>query len=239
MNKERDSDERSHGFAHAWPARNAGGFAGVPELRGRTDCTRARRAGGAGAGAMPPRTRTIGAPPPGAMSRPHFAVSPRRSPPPPLDVLLPMMEKDGNSWFATYRGIEIRSAFQPVMSVSHSRVIGYEALMRARTPKGDGLPPPLVFSLARRHEEAVLLDRLSRAVHVANFADQGGEIGWLFLNVLPQILEASSEDAEFADQLISISSCPPSASCSNCSSSRPPTNARSRRRSTPFTVATS
>jgi EAL domain-containing protein (putative c-di-GMP-specific phosphodiesterase class I) len=136
------------------------------------------------------------------MSRAHVAVPPHR-PAPPLDMLLSMMEKDGNSWFATYRGIEIRSAFQPVMSVPHSRVIGYEALMRSRTPKGDALPPPLVFSLARRHDEAVLLDRLSRAVHVANFADQGGDIGWLFLNVLPQILEASSEDAEFADELIS------------------------------------
>ncbi|WP_413191457.1 EAL domain-containing protein [Pararobbsia alpina] len=129
------------------------------------------------------------------------AATPRRAAP-PLDMLLSMMERDGNSWFANYRGIEIRSAFQPVLSVAHAKVIGFEALMRARTPKGEALPPPLVFSLARRHDEAVLLDRLSRAVHVANFADQGGDLGWLFLNVLPQILEASWEDAVFAEDLI-------------------------------------
>ncbi|CAB3784788.1 EAL domain-containing protein [Pararobbsia alpina] len=136
------------------------------------------------------------------MNRAHVAVSPRRLAP-PLDVVLSMMKKDVSSWYATYRGIEIRSAFQPVMSISHSRVIGFEALMRARTPKGEALPPPLVFSLARRHDDAVLLDRVSRAVHVANFAEQGGDIGWLFLNVLPQILETSYEDAAFADELIS------------------------------------
>jgi EAL domain-containing protein (putative c-di-GMP-specific phosphodiesterase class I) len=136
------------------------------------------------------------------MNRAHVAV-PQRRMAPPLDVVLSMMKKDANSWFAVYRGIEIRSAFQPVMSISHSRVIGYEALMRARTPKGEALPPPLVFSLARRHDDAVLLDRVSRAVHVANFAEQGGDIGWLFLNVLPQILETSYEDAAFADELIS------------------------------------
>ncbi|RKP50274.1 EAL domain-containing protein [Pararobbsia silviterrae] len=136
------------------------------------------------------------------MSRASAAAAPPRRAIPTLEVLLSMMERDGNSWFANYRGIEIRSAFQPVLSVSHAKVIGFEALMRARTPKGEALPPPLVFSLARRHDEAVLLDRLSRAVHVANFADQGGEIGWLFLNVLPQILEASWEDAVFAEHLI-------------------------------------
>jgi EAL domain-containing protein (putative c-di-GMP-specific phosphodiesterase class I) len=136
------------------------------------------------------------------MSRSSAATAAPRRLAPPLEMLLSMMERDGNSWFANYRGIEIRSAFQPVLSVSHAKVIGYEALMRARTPKGEALPPPLVFSLARRHDEAVLLDRLSRTVHVANFADQGGDLGWLFLNVLPQILEASWEDAVFAEALI-------------------------------------
>src|SRR5215204_4807456 len=85
---------------------------------------------------------------------------------------------------ARFQDYRIQSAYQPIFSFAHGRPVGYEALARARTTAGPVSPGEL-FGAARTLEEAVFLDRLLRALHVANFVGFDFDNGWLFLNISP------------------------------------------------------
>jgi EAL domain-containing protein (putative c-di-GMP-specific phosphodiesterase class I) len=105
------------------------------------------------------------------------------------------------AWTAQYGALSLRSAFQPVMSVTHARIIGYEALVRCEE-NGAELAPEALLARAGAAGDAVLVDRLTRALHLANFAAQHIEQGWLFLNVLPQLFENDDAGQPFIDELI-------------------------------------
>ena len=121
----------------------------------------------------------------------------------PLDQILDRLRRDELGWHAHYRHLTLRSAFQPVLSITHTRLIGYEALLRAFLPDGTPCPPAEVFSLAHRNGDATFVDRLSRAVHVASFAAQQNGLGWLFLNVLPQVFTEAYDSGTYINRLVS------------------------------------
>ena len=118
-----------------------------------------------------------------------------------VGALLTQLVHDQDGWCALYRGMTLRSAFQPVLSVTHSRVVGYEALLRVSTADGRQPPPTEVFALAQACDEATELDRLTRALHIANFVAQGAPPGWLFLNCLPQVFEMAWQHGFFIKHL--------------------------------------
>jgi EAL domain-containing protein (putative c-di-GMP-specific phosphodiesterase class I) len=94
----------------------------------------------------------------------------------------------------------IDSHFQPIYSLAHGRVVGWEALMRGIDAAGRPAMPPAILSLPRNDLERSLLDCLSRAVHVDNFLGAGATEGWLLLNVQPEtFLQGPWEGTFFAD----------------------------------------
>ncbi|MBX9607866.1 MAG: EAL domain-containing protein [Gammaproteobacteria bacterium] len=81
---------------------------------------------------------------------------------------------------------EIFSAFQPIFSIAHQRVVGCEGLVREQGPNGPRFPQGL-FDTARI-EHRVQVDAACVALHVANFHALDAEHLWLFLNLDPVAL---------------------------------------------------
>lgn len=106
----------------------------------------------------------------------------------PAQVNAALYAKHGQT-FGTFGDLQVTSHFQPVFSLAHQRVIGYEALLRGYGPNGNAYAPAEVFYAASGMPETVFLDRLCRAVHMRNFMHQhADDTTWLFLNVTPQVL---------------------------------------------------
>ncbi|MCB5190489.1 EAL domain-containing protein [Methylobacillus arboreus] len=111
--------------------------------------------------------------------------------------------------FATYEGINLHSAFQPIYSLSHCRVVGYEGLLRAIEGRRQ-ISPYQIFSLARDEASIVYLDRLSRALHMRNYCSMGREgVEWLFLNVDPRVIVQGKQYGAFFRQLLEENEMPP------------------------------
>ena len=86
--------------------------------------------------------------------------------------------------FGDYR---LTSHFQPIVSLSHCRVIGHEGLMRATDASGANVSPLDVLAKAAQASSLVELDRLCSLLHVCNARQEEGENGWLFLNMHPDV----------------------------------------------------
>ncbi|WP_426415573.1 sensor domain-containing phosphodiesterase [Aestuariirhabdus sp. LZHN29] len=84
-----------------------------------------------------------------------------------------------------YRGLSLQSHFQPIVSLSHQRVIGYEALVRS-SANARSVPPVQLFQLASSLNEELQLDSQVRALHLQNYAAQSSHGQWLFINVNPE-----------------------------------------------------
>jgi diguanylate cyclase (GGDEF)-like protein len=76
--------------------------------------------------------------------------------------------------------------FQPIVSVQHGTVFGYEALIRG--PEGTPLHSPgALFSIAEELDRLVELDLLCREIAIERFSELGLD-GKLFLNVTPAVI---------------------------------------------------
>ena len=126
-----------------------------------------------------------------------------------LDALLERLTPTPGGWVATYRTTTLRSVFQPVLSITHKRVVGYEALLRVVDSNGAMISPAALFDKTRADADALLLDRLARCLHTANFVAQGIGDGWLFLNVNPRVLDSGLVQREFVEALCRHFALPP------------------------------
>ncbi|RAR56228.1 diguanylate phosphodiesterase [Paraburkholderia unamae] len=108
----------------------------------------------------------------------------------PATSLLAQLQPRAGGWGAQWRGCALDSAFQPVLSITHQRVVGYEALLRVTDATGHAVAPPDLFASADG-AEAQQLDELARCLHLANFVEQGIDTGWIFLNTLPRSARAA------------------------------------------------
>jgi EAL domain-containing protein (putative c-di-GMP-specific phosphodiesterase class I) len=88
----------------------------------------------------------------------------------------------------SYRNYRVRSAFQPIFSFAHSRAVGFEGLARAWDERGESVPAPALLAADRSGEGIIFLDRLLRALHLANFGGPAFRDSWLFLNVAPEVV---------------------------------------------------
>jgi EAL domain-containing protein (putative c-di-GMP-specific phosphodiesterase class I) len=77
----------------------------------------------------------------------------------------------------------LHSAFQPIFSFSHRRVVGHEALLRAVDLGGRPVPPRDMFERCGSLEERDRLDQTCRVLHACEFSKTCGPAEWLFLNV--------------------------------------------------------
>lgn len=87
---------------------------------------------------------------------------------------------------AHHAGYGLASHFQPIFSLSHGRVVGHEALLRATDAAGAGLPPPRFFE-GQGFGELLRRDQLVRAMHMANYAKAAPQAQWLFVNLNAQV----------------------------------------------------
>ncbi|WP_051284190.1 EAL domain-containing protein [Desulforegula conservatrix] len=111
-------------------------------------------------------------------------------------VSLNCVEHEGRT-IGLFESYLLDSAFQPIFSLAHKRIVGYEALLR---PKGkDGIPvsPAMLFGKSMEPWQVVLLDRLCRYIHAKNFMRIGDEVNWLFLNIAPYVMIHGSEFGPF------------------------------------------
>ncbi|HEX7934999.1 MAG TPA: EAL domain-containing protein, partial [Paraburkholderia sp.] len=118
-----------------------------------------------------------------------------------LGGLLPHLVRGESGWTGTWRALTLHSVFQPVLSVTHQCVVGYEGLLRAFDPVGLPVSPEVLFSGTRSAADARELDRIARCLHVANFMEQRVSTGWLFLNTRPQVFETGWPQRAFIDEL--------------------------------------
>ncbi|MCC7411141.1 MAG: EAL domain-containing protein [Gammaproteobacteria bacterium] len=100
-----------------------------------------------------------------------------------------------------FRDYELATAFQPIVSFAHQRPVGCEALVRAKDTGGDPVAPGVLFDSVTRTSDSVLLDRLCRGLHVANFRALGDQ-DWLFLNVNPRVVSEGPRHGSFFRDLL-------------------------------------
>jgi EAL domain-containing protein (putative c-di-GMP-specific phosphodiesterase class I) len=95
---------------------------------------------------------------------------------------------------AEYRGLRLRTAFQPIYSVDHQRTIGYESLIRVLDRNQQPISPVELFQSPKNESESIYLDRLCRYIHLANFHQLNDSKHWLFINVSA---DASAKGREY------------------------------------------
>ncbi|MBF0188134.1 MAG: EAL domain-containing protein [Magnetococcales bacterium] len=90
---------------------------------------------------------------------------------------------------APFGNSTITSAFQPIFSFSHRRVVGFEGLVRGRDSSGNPLSPADIFGSISTPNETLYLDRICRHLHVCNMQRlEDVEKTWLFININPHVI---------------------------------------------------
>ena len=108
-----------------------------------------------------------------------------------------------------FQNLALHSHFQPVISLVHHRVVGYEGLMRPRDSGGQPIAPDVLFDSVVAEEDVVFLDRLARNIHVRNFVVADLDQPWLFLNVNARVAMGGSEYGPYFAAMLSRHGLPP------------------------------
>ena len=98
------------------------------------------------------------------------------------EILASLAATPGEAEFRAgrFRDFTVTSHFQPIVSLSHRRIVGYEGLMRGRNDSGAPVSPlDLLAAAASNFNDLHYLDRLSRIVHMANYTRQDSGSNWL------------------------------------------------------------
>ena len=118
-----------------------------------------------------------------------------------LDYFLEHLHFQDGAMIARYGDYLLNSAFQPIFSFAHQRSVGLEALVRPSSGAGEAIPPPLFFGDFTELDDIIFVDRLCRALHVANFQSLKSQ-NWLFLNVNPLVVaQGKTRDGFFRQML--------------------------------------
>ncbi len=120
-----------------------------------------------------------------------------------------MLCHKGDAWTADFQGLTLRTALQPIYSISHKRIVGYEALIRAFDNDNSAVLPLHLFQLPSSDSENLLLDRLCRYLHIRNYSGIEDQLNWLFLNVSPQAVTSGRQADSFFGQLLKKTGLPP------------------------------
>lgn len=107
-----------------------------------------------------------------------------------------------NRTFGLFNKYRLSSAYQPIYSLAHKRIVGYEALIRAEDSENSPVRPDLLFRNNGDLSRVVFLDRLCRFMHISNFQASGDDINWLFLNISPQTIVHGPKFGSFFRDLL-------------------------------------
>lgn len=125
------------------------------------------------------------------------------------DIVMESTFHRGNRIFGRFNDTHLTSAYQPIYSLAHKRIVGYEALVRAEDSNQHPVSPGMLFRQDEDLSKAVFLDRLCRHVHIDNFRSFGDDINWLFLNVSPQTIIHGPKFGSFFKDLLGKFEFPP------------------------------
>jgi EAL domain-containing protein (putative c-di-GMP-specific phosphodiesterase class I) len=81
-------------------------------------------------------------------------------------------------------GLNVRSAYQPIFSPTHQKLVGFEALVRV-DDGSQAISPEALFGRAQTNLQTVRLDSFLLHQHVENFTGRNMPV-WLFLNINPE-----------------------------------------------------
>lgn len=128
------------------------------------------------------------------------------TPAPALDLGLPLIRQHAepcNRLLCGHLGdYRLKTALQPIYSLAHKRVVGYEALLRAADARSNPVSPAALFGQERSAGEMVMLDRLCRYIHIHNFLQLEDGLNWLFLNVSPETIIHGKKHGSFFSSLL-------------------------------------
>lgn len=117
--------------------------------------------------------------------------------------------QDGQ-WVGHSGGVEIRSVFQPIYSLVHSKMVGVEGLMRCTDEYGAALSPlQLLGRPGRTEADEVMLDRLCRCLHLHNLESHVPDAYWLFMNVSARTVIAGRNYGSYFSELLESLNFPP------------------------------
>lgn len=125
-----------------------------------------------------------------------------------LQSIRNLLQADGDQTVGNFAGLVIRSHFQPIFSVAHSRTVGFEGLMRPSDADGNPVSPLDAFRISRDFSHILTMDRLASSVHVHNFPHLKAD-GWLFLNMNTDVFLESVHDGNFLGELLKATGFPP------------------------------
>ncbi|HEX9450474.1 MAG TPA: EAL domain-containing protein [Burkholderiales bacterium] len=124
-----------------------------------------------------------------------------------LQSIRGLLQQAGHQTTGKLAGLTVRSHFQPIFSVAHSRTVGFEGLMRPTDPSGHPISPLDALAMGRDFSHILTLDRLANAVHVHNFQQLKAD-GWLFLNMNTAVFLESVHDGHFLGELLEATGFP-------------------------------
>lgn len=107
--------------------------------------------------------------------------------------------------YGYFGGKRLDSAFQPIYSLAHRRIVGHEGLLRASKLGSKNVPPIQVFNGEAGYigdAQAVFLDRLCRTIHLHNYQQEQANHLWLFLNVSAQVINRRRDHGPFFAELM-------------------------------------
>ena len=105
--------------------------------------------------------------------------------------------KHQDNFNADYAGLTLATALQPIFSIDHQRIIGYEALIRGKDKNAQPVSPIDLLDIPSNEQESIYLDRLCRYLHINNFQKISGDNNWLFLNISAQASTKAETTAYF------------------------------------------
>ena len=127
----------------------------------------------------------------------------------PIDMIRKSTTRENGTILGHVQSHKLRSAFQPIFSLAHKRVIGYEALVRVQDKKNNFIPPTKLFSNEKEEREVIFLDRLCRFIHLGNFKFLHDDLNWLFLNISPTVMHTGPSYGTYFHDLLDSYSFPP------------------------------
>lgn len=119
-----------------------------------------------------------------------------------LDFVKHFVRNKDDGLEAEYGPYRLTSHFQPIFSLAHQDVVGYEGLVRAHNRSGEELQPVHLFERGRVDFDEIFLDRLSRYLHSHNFSRLGNRRDWLFLNVSPKVIVSGKRYGDYFASLL-------------------------------------
>lgn len=122
-----------------------------------------------------------------------------------LDSVKQAMGIEAGRAYGYFNATRLDSAFQPIYSLPHRRIVGHEGLLRATNIEGKNIPPMQVFEGdggSISNAQSVFLDRLCRIIHLHNYQVEQTNNQWLFLNVSAQVINRRRDHGPFFADLL-------------------------------------